>query len=176
MDRQKALDFIHKYVTNEYQLHHAEMVETAMLAAAKQLGEDEEKFGFLGLIHDWDFDQWPTEHPGRYDQLQAELPEVDPEMLDAIKGHADLNFPRTTKLMQALLALDELSGLFYAYHKMVPKYADMKVSSINKKLTKELSFAAKINRQDILTGIQELGIPQDQLIEIVRDAFAAKYD
>jgi predicted hydrolase (HD superfamily) len=176
MDRQKALEFLHKYVTNEYQLHHAEMVETAMRAAAKHLSEDEDKFGFLGLIHDWDFDQWPSEHPGRYEQLQSELPEVDQEMVDTIKGHADLGFPRTTKLMQALLALDELSGLFYAYGRMVPKYADMKVSSINKKLTKELSFAAKINRQDILTGIQELGIPQDELIEIIRDAFAAKYD
>lgn len=176
MTYEQADQFLHKYVTNEYQLHHAEMVSLAMRTAAQHLHEDAEAWAILGLIHDWDFDQWPETHPGKFEQLQTEMPEVTEEMIGALKGHADLSFNRSTKMMQSLLALDELSGLFYAYNKMVPKFADMKVSSLNKKLTKELGFAAKINRQDILTGIQELGIPQDELLTLIRDAFAAKYD
>jgi predicted hydrolase (HD superfamily) len=146
--REEANRFVHKYVSDAYQLQHAEMVETAMRAVAAKLGENEDLFGITGLIHDWDFDKWPTEHPGRYPQLQAELG-VGGEVVDAIKGHADLAYPRTTKLAQALMACDEFSGLLYAYAKMVGKYSEMKVSSIAKKMHKELGFAAKINREDI---------------------------
>lgn len=174
--REQALEFLKKYVSTEYLLHHSEMVATAMEAAAKHLGADNaDKWYITGLIHDWDFDKWPEEHPGRYDQLHAELG-VDDEVVGAIKGHGDKEFNRSTKMMQALLALDELSGLFYAYMKMVGKYADMKVSSVQKKLHKELNFAAKIDRSYILKGIEELGIPEEELLTIIRDAFAAKYD
>ncbi len=176
ISRAQASEFLRKYVKNEYQLHHAEMVATAMEALAQMIGgEDVEKYYITGLIHDWDFDRWPNEHPGRFDQLREELG-VDSEMIEAIKGHADLEHPRATKLQQALLALDELSGLMYAYMKMVGKYGDMKTSSIQKKLYKEKAFAAKIDRQYILRGISELGIPEEDLINTVRDAFAAKYD
>lgn len=173
--REVALDFVQKYVQDAYQLHHAEMVETAMRAIAGIVNGSEELFGITGLIHDWDFDKWPEEHPGRYEQLQTELG-VSDEVIEAIKGHGNLSYPRTTKLAQALMACDEFCGLLYAYHKMVPTYAEMKVSSIQKKLYKELNFAAKINREDILTGIKELGIPEEKFITAVRDALATKYD
>src|SRR5689334_19338848 len=97
LNRDTAYSFLHKHVTNEYQLHHAEMVETALRTVAKFLGEDENKWGILGLIHDWDFDQWPETHPGKFDQLQEELPGVDDEMIGALKGHADLSYHRETK-------------------------------------------------------------------------------
>lgn len=173
--RQTALEFVQKYVEDAYQLHHAQMVEVAMKAIANKLNENEELFGITGLVHDWDFDKWPEEHPGRYDQLQVELG-VSDDVIEAIKGHGDLNYPRVTKLAQALMACDEFCGLLYAYHKMVPTYGEMKVSSIQKKLYKELNFAAKINREDILTGIKELEILEEEFITTVRDALAAKYD
>ncbi|MCA9378941.1 lysine--tRNA ligase [Candidatus Dojkabacteria bacterium] len=174
--REQASEFLHKYVTNEYQLHHAEMVAKALEAVATKLGEsDVEKFYVAGLIHDWDFDQWPDEHPGRYEQLVGELG-VDQEVVEAIKGHADLNHPRLTNLAKALLACDELSGLYYAYMKMVGSFGDMKISSIQKKIHKEVNFAAKINREDVKTGITELGIPEEELLTLLRDTFAASYD
>lgn len=177
--REQALEFLKKYVQDSYQLHHAEMVETAMRAIAKYFGEDEELFGLAGLIHDWDFDQWPTEHPGHYEQLVAELnlsDDVAAKVIDAIKGHAYTDHPRTTKLSQAIAAADEFSGLLYAYMKMVGKYGDMKISSIAKKMDKELNFAAKIDRSFIKMGITELGIPNDEFYTLIRDAFASKYD
>lgn len=173
--REQASEFLHKYVSTDYLLHHSEMVAAAMEAVAKHLNGDADKWYITGLIHDWDFDQWPTEHPGRYDQLQNELG-VDDEVIGAIKGHGDLGFPRETKMQKALLALDELSGLFYAYMKMVGNYKDMKISSVQKKLNKELNFAAKIDRNYIKTGISELGVPEEELLTIVRDTFASKYD
>lgn len=172
--REQAKEYLHKYVSTEYLLHHSEMVAMAMEAVAKHLGEDLDKWYVAGLIHDWDFDQWPTEHPGKYEQLQTELG-VDEEIIGAIKGHANLNFERTTNLQRALLAVDELSGLFYAYMKMVGNYASMKISSVQKKLHKELSFAAKIDRNYIKTGISELGIPEEELLTLIRDTFASKW-
>ncbi len=171
-----AKEFLKKYVTNEYQLHHAEMVSAALKAVAEKLEENADKWEILGLVHDWDYDKWPDEHPGRYDQLQGELPGIDIEMIDAIKGHANLEFPRETKLARALLAVDELSGLLYAYMKMVGNYGDMKIKSMRKKLHKDKAFAAKISREDITTGIKELGIPEDELLELVRDTFSKLYD
>lgn len=186
--KQATIDFVHKYVADEYQRHHAEMVSIAMRAVAEKLGyannstnaeENPDLFEFTGLVHDWDYDKWPTEHPGRYEQLVAEMNLAEPEaslVVEAIKGHTDLEYPRTTKLAQALLACDEFSGLLYAYMKMVGNYKDMKISSIAKKMDKELNFAAKINREDIKRGVAELGIPAEEFYTLVRDAFAAKYD
>src|SRR5690606_17380701 len=116
-DREQAVEFLYKYVEDEYQQHHAEMVETAMRAVAHKLGEDEELFGITGLVHDWDFDKWPDEHPGRYDQLQEELGVPD-AVVNAIKGHKGVDGPRHTILDKALFACDEFSGLLYAYMKM----------------------------------------------------------
>ncbi len=177
--REQAYSFLTEYVQDEYQLLHAEMVEAAMLSVATHLRlsqEQQEKFALTGLIHDWDYEKWPDEHPGHYDLLQTKLAFVDEEVINAIKGHVDLNFPRETKLAQALLACDEFSGLLYAYMKMVGSYAEMKTKSIHKKVHKDLKFAAKVNREDVKTGIAELGIPEEEFYQLLRDTFAAKYD
>jgi predicted hydrolase (HD superfamily) len=136
------------------------MLALAMEAVAKRLGEDIDLFYITGLIHDWDFEKWPSEHPSRYDQLKSELG-VGDIVIEAIKGHGDINYHRDTVLSKALLACDALSGLFYAYQKMVGSYKDMKVSSIKKKIYKEPKFAAKVNREYVITGMNELGIDED---------------
>jgi predicted hydrolase (HD superfamily) len=173
--REVAKEFLDKYVQDTYQKHHAEMVALAMEAVAKQLSQDPEKFYITGLIHDWDFDKWPGEHPGRYDQLQTELG-VDQEVIEAIMGHKGVDASRPTVLAKALFACDEFSGLLYAYMKMVGSYKDMKLSSIAKKVHKEVNFAAKINREDVKTGIAELTIPEEEFYTLLRDTFANKYD
>ena len=172
---QNAQIFLEKYVSDPYQRHHAEMVAIAMGAVARRFEVDPFIFEITGLIHDWDFDQWPEEHPGRYEQLKTELG-VGEEIIDAIKGHADLKYPRETLLARTLLACDEFSGLLYAYAKMVGSYKAMKIVSIYKKMHKDMSFAAKINRIDILTGVSELGISEEEFYALIRDTFSKKYD
>lgn len=185
MQYNQAREIVHSFVKSnvedEYQLLHAEMVETAMLGIARNLGEDETIFGLTGLIHDWDYFKWPETHPGQYEVLlnNADLQTIPIDwnlVIEAIKGHGDLSYPHDSKLSQALLACDEFSGLLYAYNKMVGSYKDMKVSSVSKKLHKELNFAAKANREDMLTGIQLLGIPEEEFIDIVKTALSEKYD
>lgn len=170
-----AKTFLQKYVSDTYLLLHSEMVARAMEAVAKYLGEDTTLFYITGLIHDWDFEKWPSEHPGHYKQLRSELG-VESELIEAIKGHGDLSYPRTTTLSKALLACDELSGLLYAYQRMVGNYHDMKVSSIRKKIYKEPKFAAKVDREYVIRGIEELGIPEETFFALLKNTFAEKYD
>ena len=178
--RQQATEYLHKYVNDEYQRHHGEMVGTAMEAVASQLNiDDKDTYYITGLVHDWDYDQWPQEHPHRYDELQAELG-VSDEVVTAIKGHINTESPRPTLLAKTLFACDEFSGLLYAYMKMVGSYGAMKPSSIRKKVRKDKSFAAKIDRTHVITAFTELGeetgIDEESFYILLRDAFANKYD
>lgn len=178
--REQATDFLHTYVKDEYQRHHGEMVGTAMESVARHLElEDGETYYVTGLIHDWDYDQWPHEHPHRYDQLKSELG-VGDEVITAIIGHIGIESPRPSLLAKTLFACDEFSGLLYAYMKMVGSYGDMKPKSIRKKVHKDKSFAAKIDRTHVITAINELseatGIDEESFYILLRDAFAQKYD
>ena len=178
--REQATKFLHTYVGDEYQRHHGEMVGTAMQAVANKLNlDDNEIFYITGLVHDWDYDQWPEEHPHRYDQLKNELG-VSDDVITAIIGHIGIESPRPTLLAKTLFACDEFSGLLYAYMKMVGNYSDMKPKSIRKKVHKDKSFAAKIDRTHVITAISELtdetGIDEESFYILLRDAFASKYD
>ncbi len=178
--REQATSYLHKYVNDDYQRHHGEMVGTAMEAVADHLNVDDKEIYYItGLIHDWDYDQWPEEHPHRYEQLQDELG-VNDEVITAIKGHISIDSPRPTLLSKTLFACDEFSGLLYAYMKMVGSYGAMKPKSIRKKVHKDKSFAAKIDRTHVITAITELGeetgIDEESFYILLRDAFAAKYD
>lgn len=178
--RDQATKFLHTYVNDDYQRHHAEMVATAMEAVADHLDlADKETYYITGLVHDWDYDQWPDEHPHRYDQLQKELG-VSDDVIAAIIGHIGIDSPRPTLMAKTLFACDEFSGLLYAYMKMVGNYANMKPKSIRKKVHKDKSFAAKIDRTHVITAISELGdetgIDEERFYILLRDAFAKKYD
>ena len=178
--RKQATEFLHTYVSDTYQRHHGEMVGTAMEAVAKKLDiDDTDIFYITGLVHDWDYDQWPEEHPHRYDQLKSELG-VSDDIVTAIIGHIGIESPRPTLLAKTLFACDEFSGLLYAYMKMVGNYGNMKPKSIRKKVHKDKSFAAKIDRTHVMTAINELtdetGIDEDSFYILLRDAFASKYD
>jgi predicted hydrolase (HD superfamily) len=165
--REAATALLHEHVKDEYQRTHALMVATALEGYAVHLNEPVNLWFTTGLLHDLDFEQHPEAHPGPSLQWFRDW-DYPPELIHAVEAHAygyhDFKTLPQTRLAAALLATDELCGLFYAYRKMNPvPYAQMKPSSIRKKF-KEPSFAAKIDRSTIELGVQHLGLPLDEHI------------
>ncbi len=151
---------------------HMLAVEAAMRAYARRFGEDEEKWGITGLLHDMDYEKHPTpdEHPmvGVRELESRGYPE---DVIHAIKGHADyLNVSRDTLMSKTLYAVDELSGFIVACALMRPEgLENMKAKSVRKKM-KQKSFAAAVNRDDIVRGAEELGVDLNEHIEFVAHA------
>lgn len=165
--REAATALLHQHVRDEYQRTHALMVATALEGYAVFLHEPVNLWFVTGLLHDLDFEEHPAAHPGPSLQWFKDW-NYPPELIHAVEAHAYgyhafKTLPQT-KLAAALLATDEMCGLFYAYRRMNPvAYAAMKPSSIKKKF-KEPSFAAKIDRRAIELGVQHLGLPLDDHI------------
>lgn len=151
---------------------HMLAVEAAMRAYARHFGEDEEKWGITGLLHDMDYEKHPTpdEHPmvGVGVLEQKGYPE---DVLHAIKGHADyLDVPRDTMMSKTLYAVDELSGFIIACALMRPgRLEGLKAKSVRKKM-KQKSFAAGVNREDIVRGAEDLGVDLNEHIDFVAAA------
>ena len=165
--REEAQKILEKHVKSEYQLFHARMVATAMEGYSKLFNENADLWYITGLIHDIDFEEFPDAHPAKSLSWFKEWQYPD-ELIHAVEAHAygysDFKTLPQTKLASALLACDEISGIFYAYRKLNPvPYGEMKVSSIKKRLA-EKAFAAKIERQTIYRGCESLGIPLDEHI------------
>jgi putative nucleotidyltransferase with HDIG domain len=144
-------------------------VEAAMRAYARRFGEDEEKWGITGLLHDMDYEKHPTpdEHP-MVGVRELESRGYPQDVIHAIKGHADyLDVPRDTLMSKTLYAVDELSGFIVACALMRPEgLENMKAKSVRKKM-KQKSFAAAVNRDDIVRGAEELGVDLNEHIEFV---------
>ena len=159
-------------MSDEYQRYHALMVATAMEGYAGLYGGDPHIWYVTGLLHDLDFDQFPDVHPAESLKWFREWGYPD-DMVHAVEAHAYGYHGFTTlpnsKLAAALLACDEISGIFYAYRKLNPvRYGDMKASSIKKKL-KEPSFAAKVDRKTIYLGCESLGVSiDDHVANLIR--------
>jgi len=167
-----ALALLHEHVKDDYQRLHALMVATAMEGYAIHFNEDTLLWHVTGLLHDLDYEEQPAAHPGPSLQWFKDWG-YPPELIHAVEAHAYgyhgfTTLPQT-KLAAALLACDELTGIFYAYRKMNPvPYGQMKPSSIKKKF-KEPSFAAKIDRATIQMGCDHLGVPlDDHIVHLVR--------
>ena len=174
--REDARNLLHAHVRDEYQRHHAVMVATALEGYAGRFGEDPLLWHVTGLLHDLDFEEHPDAHPAPSLQWFREwgYPE---DLLHAVEAHAYgyhgfQTLPRT-RLAAALLACDELCGLFYAYRKMNPvRYGEMKPSSIRKKF-KDHGFATKIDRSTIQRGCDHLGVTLDDHLAHLVGFFAA---
>ena len=166
--KEEAKALLEKHVPDEYQRYHAEMVATAMEGYAGKLGESADLWYLTGLLHDLDFAEHPETHP-KESLLWFREWGYPEELIHAVEAHAYgyngfTTLPQT-KLAAALMACDEISGIFYAYRKLNPvPYGEMKASSINKRL-KEKSFAAKIERETIYRGCEALGVTLDEHIE-----------
>ena len=177
MQRNDAWDLVCEYTQNDSLRRHMLSVEIAMRAYAKKWGEDEERWGVVGLLHDFDYERWPDppDHPLQGSKILAEKG-VDDEIIYAIKSHADYlpDCPRLSKLDKALYACDELAGFITACAKVRPEsLVGLKAKSVRKKM-KQKSFAAAVNRDDIVNGAEDLGVDLNEHIQFVIDAMAAE--
>jgi putative nucleotidyltransferase with HDIG domain len=182
--RDDALAIVHEFTASESLRKHMLAVEAAMRAYAAKLGEDEERWGLAGLVHDFDYERYPNdahspteEHPSwgvRYLRERG-WPE---DILTAILGHATYcNTPRTTPMAKALFAVDELTGLVTATALVRPSKSvhEVDAKSVRKKM-KDKGFARGVNRDDVVLGAQELGIDLDEHIAFVVAAMQRSAD
>ena len=172
MNREQSWELMCTWTQSDSLRKHMLAVEAAMRAYARRFGEDEEMWGITGLLHDMDYEKHPTpdEHPmvGVRELESRGYPE---DVIHAIKGHADyLDVPRDTLMSKTLYAVDELSGFIVACALMRPEgLENMKAKSVRKKM-KQKSFAAAVNRDDIVRGAEELGVDLNEHIEFVANA------
>jgi predicted hydrolase (HD superfamily) len=148
-------------------------VEVAMRAYARKWDEDETKWAVVGLLHDFDYERWPNppEHPLKGAAILADRGYPD-EVIYAIKSHADYldDCPRVSRLDKTLYACDELAGLISACAHVRPTgIHGMQAKSVRKKM-KQKSFAAAINRDDLIRGAEDLGVDLNEHIQFVIDA------
>ena len=173
MDRAAAFTLLTEYVSSRSLINHMLAVEAALRAYARKLGEDEQKWGIVGLLHDFDYERWPDppNHPLKGSEiLRARgYPE---EVIYAILSHADYlkEYPRIHPLDKALYACDELAGFITAVALMRPTgIGDLTASSVRKKM-KSKGFARGVNRDDVIRGAADFGVDLDQHIQFVIDA------
>ena len=176
--RKEAQELLESHVKDEYQRFHAKMVGSAMEGYAERFGGDPDLWFLTGFLHDIDFEEHPDVHPAESLKWFKEwgYPE---ELIHAVEAHAyNYNGFTTlpqTKLAAALMACDEICGIFYAYRKLNPvPFGQIKASSIKKRL-KESAFAAKIKREDIARGCELLGVTVDEHVDNLIK-FLAKLD
>jgi putative nucleotidyltransferase with HDIG domain len=154
-------------------------VEAAMRAYARKMGEDEELWAATGILHDLDYEKHPdldTGHPRIALELFRELG-YPQELIDAVAGHAErLGVPRETALARVLFAVDELSGFVAACALVRPTGIEgMSPKSVKKKL-KQPSFAAAVDREEVMRGAEELGVDFDEHLRTVIAALEERRD
>jgi putative nucleotidyltransferase with HDIG domain len=176
--RDDALALVHEYTASESLRAHMLSVEAAMRAYAVRFGEDPERWGLTGLLHDFDYERFPNnahsateEHPAQGVRILREhgYPE---DMLQAILGHATYcGVSRETTMAKALFAVDELTGLITASALVRPSKSvlDLDGRSVRKKM-KDKGFARGVSREDVLQGASELGVELDEHIQFVIEA------
>lgn len=171
--RSDALDLLQRYTESDSLRKHALAVEQAMRAYAVKMGGDPERWGMAGLLHDFDYEKYPTaaEHPWVGSKI-LEQEGFDEEFRRAILSHAEYTgVPRESDMAKALFACDELCGFLTASALVQPNksLAEVKVKSVRKKM-KDKAFARTVNREDIIKGAEEFGVDLDTHIEFVLKA------
>ncbi|MEE9236049.1 MAG: HD domain-containing protein [Candidatus Acidoferrales bacterium] len=174
--RDLAWNLLCEFTQSDSLRKHALAVEACVRAYARRLGGDEETWGLVGLLHDFDYERYPQapDHPLEGSKIlrQRGYPE---EIIQAILSHADyMNVPRETPLQKALYACDELAGFVTAVALVRPNksLAEVKVSSVKKKF-RDKAFARTVNREDIYRGAAELGVDLDEHIAACLQAMRA---
>jgi putative nucleotidyltransferase with HDIG domain len=168
--RADAIEVLHEHTKSDSLRKHARAVEEAMRAYAGKYGGDPDRWGMAGLLHDFDYEMYPTaeQHPFVGSKILEERG-FDEELRRTILSHATYTgVPRDTEMARALFACDELCGFLTACALVQPgrSLAEVKIPSVKKKL-KDKAFARSVNRDDIFQGAQELGVDLDGHIEFV---------
>jgi putative nucleotidyltransferase with HDIG domain len=174
MNRADAYALLNEYVSDPSLIRHMLAVEAALRAYARKLGQDEEVWGVVGLLHDFDYERWPNppDHPLQGSRILRERGYPD-EVIYAICSHADYlaaDYPRVHLLDRALYACDELAGLIHATARLRPGgILDLTAASVLKKMKKK-DFARNINRDDVQRGAAEFGVDLAEHIQFEIDA------
>ena len=173
--REETLALVHEYTASDSLRKHMLAVEAAMRAYAARFGEDPERWGLTGLVHDFDYERFPNEahsptdgHPAEGVRILRERgwPE---DILEAILGHGDYTgVPRVSRLAKTLYAVDELTGLITATALVRPSRSvhEVDARSVRKKM-KDKAFARGVNRDDVVAGAADLGLDLDEHIDFV---------
>lgn len=180
--RDAALALMHEYTASDSLRKHMYAVEAAMRAYAEHYGEDADRWGLAGLVHDFDYERWPNashspteEHPAAGVRVLRDAGFPD-DVLEAILGHATYSgVPRVTRMAKALFAVDELTGLITATALVRPSKSvhEVDARSVRKKM-KDKAFARGVNRDDVVNGASDLGVDLDWHIQFVIDAMRAQ--
>jgi predicted hydrolase (HD superfamily) len=176
--RDEALALQHEYTQSDSLRKHMLAVESAMRAYATKFGEDPDRWGLTGLMHDFDYERFPNKehsatdgHPAQGVRELRERGWPD-DILQAILGHASYSgVPRDSRMAKTLFAVDELTGLVTATALVRSSRSILEVDarSVKKKM-KDKAFARGVNRDDVILGARELGVELDEHIQFVVDA------
>ena len=172
-NREYCLSILKEYTKSDSLLKHAYAVETCVKSYAKKFDEDENYWGNVALLHDFDYEMFPTEqeHPFKGSEI-LKGKGFDENFRKSILSHANYSGePRDTKLKKVLFACDELAGFITAVTYVRPNKTidEVEVKSVKKKL-KDKAFAKSVSREDIFNGTEELGVPLDEHIQFCIDA------
>jgi predicted hydrolase (HD superfamily) len=180
--RADTLALMHEYTASESLRKHMLAVEGAMRAYARKFGEDEERWGITGLIHDFDYERFPNAAHSPTDEHPSEGVRIlrgkgyPEDILEAILGHAQYcNTPRQSQMAKTLFAVDELTGLITATALVRPSKSvhEVDARSVRKKM-KDKAFARGVSRDDVINGANELGVDLDEHITFVIAAMQAR--
>jgi predicted hydrolase (HD superfamily) len=180
--RAETLALMQEYTASESLRKHMLAVEGAMRAYAAKFGEDEERWGIAGLIHDFDYERFPNNAHSATDEHPAEGVRIlkskgyPDDILQAILGHAHYtNTPRESRMAKTLFAVDELTGLITATALVRPSKSvhEVETKSVRKKM-KDKAFARGVSRDDVINGANELGVDLDEHITFVIASMQAR--
>jgi predicted hydrolase (HD superfamily) len=176
-DRQQVWNILCEFTKSESLRKHALAVETCVVAYARRRGEDERKWSVTALLHDFDWEIHPQapDHPMKGERILAERG-ICEEIRRAILSHANYSgVPRVSSLEKALYACDELAGFITAISYVKPHRSvfEVDVASVKRKM-KDKAFARSVNRQDIVEGAEQLGVPLDDHIDFCIKAMQEK--
>jgi putative nucleotidyltransferase with HDIG domain len=173
VNRQSAWELLREFARGDTLIRHATAVEAAMQAYARRYGEDAERWGSVGLLHDFDWDVCPTpeQHPayGAAILRQRGYPE---EIVRAVLSHGNhTGVSRETRMEKALFAVDELTGFITAVALVRPTRSldDTDARAVRRKM-KDKAFARQISREDLVQGAEDLGVDLDEHIAFVIEA------
>lgn len=173
--REETLALVHEYTASDSLRKHMLAVEGAMRAYATKFGEDPDRWGLTGLVHDFDYERFPNEAHSPTDEHPSEGVRIlrargwPEDVLEAILGHGDYTgVSRVSRLAKTLYAVDELTGLITATALVRPSRSvhEVDARAVRKKM-KDKAFARGVSREGVIAGAAELGVDLDEHIDFV---------